>query len=136
MKIESFLLERWMTRHETHVRYDIAESGILPLSTDDLLNFEPPDRRQATLDRLLRIPLGYSEARGTIELRTMLADTYTRGDADHILVTTGAIEANFLLYKRAAGCRRSRDCAVPGVSAALQRAEGDWLRYVVVEGRT
>ncbi len=54
MKIETFLLERWMTRHETHVRYDIAESGILPLSTDDLLNFEPPDRRQATLDRLLR----------------------------------------------------------------------------------
>ena len=98
MKIESFLLERWMTRHETHVRYDIAESGILPLSTDDLLNFEPPERRQDTLDRLLRIPLGYSEARGTIELRTMLADTYTRGDADHILVTTGAIEANFLLY--------------------------------------
>ncbi len=28
----------------------------------------------------------------------MLADTYTRGDADHILVTTGAIEANFLLF--------------------------------------
>ena len=33
VKIETFLLERWMTRHETHVRYDIAESGILPLST-------------------------------------------------------------------------------------------------------
>ena len=98
MKIETFLLERWMTRHETHVRYDIAESGILPLSTEDLLAFEPADRRQATLEKLLRLPLGYSEARGTIELRTMLADTYQRGDADCILVTTGAIEANFLLF--------------------------------------
>src|SRR6185503_7047455 len=98
MKIETFLLERWMTRHEMNVRYDIAESGILPLSTEDLLAFEPPDRREETLKALLALPLGYSEARGTVALRTMLADTYSRGDADHILVTTGAIEANYLLY--------------------------------------
>ena len=87
-----------MTRHETHVRYDIAESGILPLSTDDLLNFEPAEERAETLAALLALPLGYSEARGTERLRSMLAATYTRGDADHILVTTGAIEANFLLF--------------------------------------
>jgi aspartate/methionine/tyrosine aminotransferase len=87
-----------MTRHETHVRYDIAESGILPLTTNDLLDFEPPDGRAAALERLLALPLGYSEARGTEELRGRLAATYARGDADHILVTTGAIEANFLLF--------------------------------------
>jgi aspartate/methionine/tyrosine aminotransferase len=98
VKIEPFLLERWMTRHETHVQYDIAESGILPLSTNDLLDFEPVAGRAATLERLLALPLGYSEARGTEELRAMLAATYTRGDADHVLVTTGAIEANFLLF--------------------------------------
>lgn len=98
MKLEPFLLERWMTRHETHVRYDIAESGILPLSTGELLDFEPANGRQATLERLLALPLGYSEACGTEALRTMLAATYARGDADHILVTTGAIEANFLLF--------------------------------------
>jgi aspartate/methionine/tyrosine aminotransferase len=98
VKIEPFLLERWMTRHETHVRFDIAESGILPLSTNDLLDFEPVGARAATLERLLALPLGYSEARGTAELRGMLAATYARGDADHILVTTGAIEANFLLF--------------------------------------
>jgi aspartate/methionine/tyrosine aminotransferase len=98
LKIDTFLLERWMTRHETHVRYDIAESGILPLSTEDLLAFEPAESRAATLDKLLKLPLGYSEARGTIELRTMLAETYRRGDPEHILVTTGAIEANYLLF--------------------------------------
>jgi aspartate/methionine/tyrosine aminotransferase len=98
VKIEPFLLERWMTRHETHVRYDIAESGILPLSVDDLLHFEPPEARAATRDRLLALPLGYSEARGTEALRQQLAATYARGDAEHILVTTGAIEANFLLF--------------------------------------
>jgi aspartate/methionine/tyrosine aminotransferase len=100
VKIEPFLLERWMTRHETHVRYDIAESGILPMSTDDLLALEPADERAATLAALLALPLGYSEARGTERLRSMLASTYSRGDADAILVTTGAIEANYLLFNQ------------------------------------
>lgn len=98
MKLPPFLLERWMTRHETRVQYDIAESGILPLTTNDLLDFEPPAERAATLERLLATPLGYSEACGTLELREALASTYTRGDAGHMLVTTGAIEANYLLY--------------------------------------
>jgi aspartate/methionine/tyrosine aminotransferase len=98
VKIEPFLLERWMSRHETHVRYDIAESGILPLSTHDLLNFEPVAQRAATLERLLSLPLGYSEARGTEALRAALAATYLSGDAENILVTTGAIEANYLLF--------------------------------------
>lgn len=98
MRLPPFLLERWMTRHETHVQFDIAESGILPLSTNDLVDFEPPAERASTIERLLSIPLGYSEARGTAALRQMLADTYSRGDADQILVTTGAIEANYLLY--------------------------------------
>lgn len=98
MKIAPFLLERWMSRHETHVQYDIAESGILPLSTNDLLDFEPAAERAAALDRLLATPLGYSEACGTRELREMLAATYTSAGADQILVTTGAIEANYLLY--------------------------------------
>jgi aspartate/methionine/tyrosine aminotransferase len=98
VRIEPFLLERWMTRHETHVKYDIAESGILPMTTADLLDLLPAGERVAALDRLLALPLGYSEARGTEELRGLLAATYTRGDDDHILVTTGAIEANFLLF--------------------------------------
>lgn len=99
MKIEPFLLERWMTRHETHVKYDIAESGILPLSTQDLLNFETtPEARAATLDALLQLPLGYSEARGTVALREALAATYANVNAEQILVTTGAIEANYLLF--------------------------------------
>jgi aspartate/methionine/tyrosine aminotransferase len=98
VRIDTFLLERWMSRHETHCQYDIAESGILPLTTNDLLDYEPITERAMTLERLLATPLGYSEARGTAELRAQIAATYTRGDAEHVLVTTGAIEANFLLF--------------------------------------
>jgi aspartate/methionine/tyrosine aminotransferase len=98
VKIDTFLLERWMSRHEMHVKYDIAESGIQPLTTDDLLAFEPDESRAATLERLLATPLGYSEARGTAELRSQIAATYAGADAEQVLVTTGAIEANFLLF--------------------------------------
>lgn len=98
MKIEDFALERWLTRHELYVKYDIAESGILPLKLNDLLAFESAEDRAASLERLLNLPLGYSEAVGTRELRGMIAATYPNIDPDNILVTTGAIEANFLLF--------------------------------------
>jgi aspartate/methionine/tyrosine aminotransferase len=87
-----------MTAHELSARYDIAESGILPLSTNDLLAFEEPEERQAILEVLLETPLGYSEASGSLELRTTLANTYRDCTPENILVTTGAIEANFLLF--------------------------------------
>src|SRR5690606_23098394 len=42
--------------------------------------------------------LGYSEARGTAELRGELAVTYAGATAENVLITTGAIEGNFLLF--------------------------------------
>ena len=98
MKIEPFALERWMTTYETSVEYDIAESGIFPLSSRDLLALEPPAERDRILDDLLDLRLGYSEARGSLALRRLLAETYADCTPDNILVTTGAIEANFLLF--------------------------------------
>jgi hypothetical protein len=62
VKIEPFALERWMTAHELSASYDIAESGILPLSINDLLAFEEPEESRAILEGLLETPLGYSEA--------------------------------------------------------------------------
>mgnify|MGYP000116292215 CR=1 FL=1 len=98
MKIEPFALERWMTTYETRVQYDIAESGIFPLTTNELLDLLPAAERERTLRHLLDLRLGYSEARGSLELRQALAETYAHCNPDNILVTTGAIEANFLLF--------------------------------------
>ncbi len=96
MHLVPFALERWMTTYETRVEYDLAESGIHPLTTAELLAFDPePDRR---VNELLTVPLNYSEARGTHELRTRIAETYRDVTADDVLVTTGAIEANYLLF--------------------------------------
>jgi aspartate/methionine/tyrosine aminotransferase len=98
MKFEPFALERWITAHELHVEYDIAESGIFPQTVNDLLAFEPENERDQVLRHLLDLRLGYSEATGTLELRSLLAETYTNCGPENILVTTGAIEANFLLF--------------------------------------
>ncbi len=98
MKIEPFALERWMTVHELSATHDIAESGILPLSTSDLISFEEPDQREGLLETLLETPLGYSDASGSLRLKTVLAGTYRDCGPENILVTTGAIEANFLLF--------------------------------------
>ena len=86
MKIERFALERWMTAHELNVEYDIAESGIFPLTISDLLALEPADQREQTLDSLLNLSLGYSEATGTLELRSWLAKTYLDCTPYNILV--------------------------------------------------
>lgn len=97
MPFEPFALERWMSHYETRVTHDIGESGILPMSIADLVALEPERERAALTQALLTLPLGYSEARGTEALRAAIAATYRTGSPDDILVTTGAIEANFLL---------------------------------------
>ncbi len=99
MKMEPFALERWMTTWETRVQYDLAESGIHPLRARDLLDLLPDAERASALHALLDLRLGYSEARGTEALRGLLAATYRDAAPDEILVTTGAIEANFLLFQ-------------------------------------
>lgn len=98
MKIETFALERWMTAWETRTPYDIAESGIFPMTAGELLAFEPREERERTLASLLDLRLGYSEAPGTLALRSAIAATYRDTGPDEVLVTTGAIEANFLLF--------------------------------------
>jgi aspartate/methionine/tyrosine aminotransferase len=98
MNIERFELERWMTTWELDVDFDIAESGILPLSLSELYELIGDELSSDLQSKILKTPLGYSEARGTLELRSILANTYERATAEDILVTTGAIEANFLLF--------------------------------------
>lgn len=98
MKLARFELERWMTRWELDVDFDIAESGIYPLSLEELYGLIGTDAAGKLAQEILETRLGYSEARGTLALRETIAATYARATADDVLVTTGAIEANFLIF--------------------------------------
>lgn len=96
MKIETFALERWMTTWELTVSHDITESGISPMSIDELLRVAEVPDPAAVIAEAMAAPQLYSEARGTEALRQTIAGTFATADADDVLVTTGAIEANFL----------------------------------------
>jgi aspartate/methionine/tyrosine aminotransferase len=87
-----------MSKYETEVTWDIAESGIFPMTMREVVELLPETERVGALDSLLDLRLGYSEARGSQQLRESLAATYANTTPDEILVTTGAIEANFLLF--------------------------------------
>jgi aspartate/methionine/tyrosine aminotransferase len=97
MKIETFALERWMTKWELNVTHDITESGVSPMSIDDLLRVADVEDPGCVIAEAMATPQLYSEARGTEALRQVIADTYDSVTADDVLVTTGAIEANFLI---------------------------------------
>ncbi len=98
MNIERFELERWMTRWELDVDYDICESGILPMSLGELSSLIGPTASTELETLITTMPQSYSEARGTLALRTVLAETYSGVLPEEVLVTTGAIEANFLVF--------------------------------------
>lgn len=92
--VRPFAVERWFAEYEFKVRYNIAESCIKPLTIPEILTLTGMDA--TTL--LGTEPLGYVDAAGSPELRAEIASLYPNTTADEVLVTCGAIEANYLLY--------------------------------------
>jgi aspartate/methionine/tyrosine aminotransferase len=90
MKVETFQMERMQSTWENLVRYNLSESGVRPLSLQELVS-EPADR-----EALLKAELGYGQSNGTPELRRSIAAMYPGSTESNVLVTTGTAEANFL----------------------------------------
>lgn len=95
MRFVPFELERWQSTWENRVRYNLSESGVHPLSIQELL-----DVAQASATPLLDVRLGYSQSNGTDLLRGRIAALYPGVSPDQILVTTGSAEANFVVCWR------------------------------------
>jgi aspartate/methionine/tyrosine aminotransferase len=90
MKIETFKMERMQSRYEFMVDYNLSESGVHPLSFQELL---PKEK----WEEILHTPLGYLQTNGTKELREKVCAMYPGTDIENILITTGSAEANYLL---------------------------------------
>ncbi len=91
MKIEPFEQERMQSTWENVVEYDMSESGVYPVTLRELveLGFD--------LEQMMDVPLGYSQSNGTPELRGLLTKHYPGAGLDHIEVTNGTSEANYLV---------------------------------------
>ena len=90
-----FELERWQSTWENRVRFNLSESGVHPLSIQELLGLAG-----ASALPLLEVRLGYSQSNGTDLLRSRIAALYPGAEPDQILVTNGSAEANFVLCWR------------------------------------
>ena len=91
MKLPTFDMERMQSTWENLVDYDMSESGVRPLTLRELtaMGFD--------LEAFLDQPLGYSQSNGTIELRERIAPIYPGATVNHIEVTNGTSEANYIV---------------------------------------
>ena len=92
MKVDEFLVERWMNRYEHNVQYNLAETCVDPFTLAQFLDFVgKPD----FFEEFQHKPLTYGFIEGNPLLREGIADLYDNVNPKNVLVTGGAIEANF-----------------------------------------
>lgn len=89
MRVEQFEMERMQSTWENRVDYNLSESGVYPLTPRELL-------QDQDLDTVLDQALVYTQSNGTVELRSLVADLYPGATPDHVQVTNGGSEANYI----------------------------------------
>lgn len=89
-----FEMERMMSRFEQDVDFNLSESGVHPVTLQSLLSREPN-----ALEDLLGTEINYPHVNGIPELRENIALTYDGATCESVLVTVGAIEANYLAIR-------------------------------------
>ncbi|MFX0028938.1 MAG: aminotransferase class I/II-fold pyridoxal phosphate-dependent enzyme [Candidatus Hermodarchaeota archaeon] len=85
-----FLMERWMSKYEQEVDFNLSESGVHPITVKDLLADDP-----GYIEQLLATDLNYPYVNGIPQLRENIANLYDDVGINNVLVTTGAVEANY-----------------------------------------
>jgi aspartate/methionine/tyrosine aminotransferase len=90
MKLEPFAMERMQSTFENQVAFNLSESGVHPLRLGELIDSD------AARAELLAEPLRYTQSNGTIPLRGAIAALYPGATIDHVQVTNGGSEANYI----------------------------------------
>lgn len=100
VRITPFEVEQWMDKYETTPGViNTAETCVASVSIDELVGLSS-DKDAKLLD--FSRPLTYGAIRGSDQLRERVASLVSKGasaplPADNVLITQGAIGANFLL---------------------------------------
>jgi aspartate/methionine/tyrosine aminotransferase len=90
MRIDQFAMERMQSTWENRVEINLSESGVHPLRVEELCD------TGALRDLLLRQELVYTQSNGTRELRRLVAAMYPGAGEDHVEITNGGSEANYV----------------------------------------
>jgi len=88
---QPFVMERMMSKFEQEVDFNLSESGVHPILLEEVLAFDPGKSQ-----KFLTTDLNYPHVNGIPELRQNIANLYSGAMPENILVTVGAIEANYI----------------------------------------
>jgi aspartate/methionine/tyrosine aminotransferase len=91
---QPFVMERMMSKFEQSVDYNLSESGVHPVLLSELLADDPD-----YINELLATDLNYPHVNGIPELRQNIANLYDNATPENVIVTVGAIEANYLTVR-------------------------------------
>lgn len=91
MRFLPFDMERWQSTYENRVEFNLSESGVDPLTVNELL-----DMAGRAGVGIGSIALGYGQSNGSDALRARIASLYDGASADGVVVRNGSAEANFL----------------------------------------
>jgi aspartate/methionine/tyrosine aminotransferase len=93
MQVEQFAMERMQSTWENLVEFNLSESGVQPMTPRELL-------QDTDLNVVLDQPLVYTQSNGTPALRSLIASLYPGSSPEHIEVTNGGSEANYICVWR------------------------------------
>jgi hypothetical protein len=135
MRVPRFAMERMQSTYENLVDYNLSESGVHPMRVEELIE-DPTDRAGVLGQELI-----YPQSNGTIELRERIATMYPDATADHIEVTNGGSEANFVTMWHLIEPGDEIVSMVPNYGQTLGLAEGfggvlkPWPMTLAADGR-
>jgi len=92
MRVEDFLVERWMNEYEHNVEINMAETCVEPFT---LREFFALVGKENFMEDLMDLPLTYGHIEGNPALREGISKLYDHTAPDNILIMGGAIESNF-----------------------------------------
>ncbi|MEM7172111.1 MAG: aminotransferase class I/II-fold pyridoxal phosphate-dependent enzyme [Pseudomonadota bacterium] len=113
-----FQVEQFLSEYEQLAELNFSESGVHPLTLGELLELTG-----LTVEQLQATELNYPEVNGTQRLRETIAGLYDSANAENVLVTIGASEANHL----AASCLLEPGDEVIALQPTYQQLPGNAL---------
>lgn len=93
MKIEVFEMERFQSEWENRVTHNLSESGVHPMTVEELLG-------AGGIDALRRLRLIYVQTNGSPALREAIAALYPGASVENVVVCNGTAEANYIAIWR------------------------------------
>jgi aspartate/methionine/tyrosine aminotransferase len=91
-RIDVFRMERMQSLYWHQVEHDLSESGVLPLTVEELLELAGVDEPSV----FLHTALGYPLSEGSPETRERIAAFYPGASVENVTVVNGGSEANLL----------------------------------------